>query len=72
MRHPGLRGALLLALLWGLSWGLFYFLAPGARFAGLPLLTWSHIAIGGLAVGLSLAVIPSLEAWEGRGRDERR
>jgi hypothetical protein len=63
---PGVRLSLVLAALWVLSWILFAGLFPGARLAGLPLVTWSHILVGILAVAFGLVAIPLLERWESR------
>lgn len=62
LQSPGLRWALLLAALYALSWGFLLF--PELRLAGLPLLVWSHISVGVLAVVVSLAAVGRLEASE--------
>ncbi len=66
LRSPGVRLALVLAALWVLSWVLFQGLLPDARLAGLPLVTWSHILVGVLAVAFGLIAIPLLDRWESR------
>jgi len=66
LRSPGLRLALLLVLAYLVAWVLFMGLARDARAGGLPLITWSQIALSAAAVGLSLAAVPLLEKWERR------
>ncbi|HYE98350.1 MAG TPA: hypothetical protein VEJ18_05530 [Planctomycetota bacterium] len=62
--HPGLRSGLVLAALWVLAWAAG--LGPGrdVRWAGVSLLTWAHVAVGVLAVAVSLRAGRRLEEWE--------
>lgn len=63
-RHPGLRWALFLAALWVAAWAVGLGPGRGVRWGGVSLLTWSHVALGVLAVLVSLRAGRRLEEWE--------
>jgi hypothetical protein len=64
MRSPGVCLALIIGVLWVLSWIVGLLIAPGVRLGGVSLLTWSHIFVGVVAIVFSLIAIPLLERWE--------
>ncbi|HCJ10811.1 MAG TPA: hypothetical protein DHW14_06570 [Clostridiales bacterium] len=64
--HPGLVAAILLFVLYFASWFLFLVLHPTAQIAGVPLITWSLIAVAVLGIIGSVVVTGSIGRWENR------
>ncbi len=63
-RHPGLWLAAFLFGLWLLCWVVFFGPLRAVQVAGLPLITWSQILLGVLAIVVSIVAVPLLDRWE--------
>ena len=63
-KHPGLRTAVAIAILYFVFWFVFMVLMRDAKLIGVPLITWSQIFLGLLAIGLSIALTFKLDKWE--------
>ena len=63
-RNPGLWLAACLFGLWLLCWAVLLGPLRAAQFGGLPLITWSQILLGVLAIIVSIVAIPLLIRWE--------
>ena len=64
LKNPRLKLALLLGAVWLASWALLAFPGDDAEMLGLPLITWSHISLGVLAVVVSVCSVFLFERWE--------
>jgi hypothetical protein len=64
--HPGLSLAIVIVALYVVSLVVFLGILPSAQVAGLPLVTWSLMLVGALAVCLSVVFIYRMGNWEGR------
>ena len=66
--HPGVRAATVLAALWFLSWVALWFFDTGhvdrTGVLGVPWMTWWHITLGALSVGVAVWAINALDRWE--------
>jgi hypothetical protein len=63
-RNPGLFLGVLIFAVWLLCWVLFMGPLGHIVIAGLPLLTWSQIVLGIVAILISAASIIPLDKWE--------
>ena len=66
LQSPGGLCALGIGALWILSWVVLWTWRSDLQFAGVALITWSHIALGALAVLISVAMVFRLERFERR------
>jgi hypothetical protein len=64
--HPGLSLAIVLLVLYAFSFVVFLGFLPQAQIAGIPLFTWSLIAVSVLSVVFGVVFIYRMENWEGR------
>jgi uncharacterized membrane protein (DUF485 family) len=65
-KHPGVRSAIVIGVLFLVFWAVFMGLAPETTFLGAPAIAWSQIALGIIAIGLSVAAVFQLERWDER------
>jgi hypothetical protein len=63
-RNPALWLAASLFGLWVLCWIVLMGPLRAVQVAGLPLITWSQILLGVLAIVVSIVAIPFLNRWE--------
>lgn len=64
IKSPGGLCALVLMAAWLASWALQMWLWPGMTLAGVPLITWSQIVLGALAIVTSIVLIWKMESYE--------
>lgn len=64
LKNPGLLTGVLLLGTWLLCWLVLMGFLRTDQLAGLPLITWSQIILGILAVVLSAVLILPLDKWE--------
>lgn len=62
--HPGFKYGFIMVALYFLSWLFFMGFMPKSVVGGLPLITWSMIILGVLAVCVSVALIGPMERHE--------
>jgi hypothetical protein len=64
LRNPGIVLGIIIFVAWILCWIVFMVAIPNVMIAGLPLLTWSQIVLGAVAVIISGLAIMPLDKWE--------
>lgn len=62
--NPGLFMGALLFCIWLLCWAVLMGVFRGSQIGGLPLITWSQIILGVLAVVVGVIAVPLLDKWE--------
>ena len=64
LRNPGILLGIIIFVLWILCWIVFMVAFRNVLIAGIPLLTWSQIVLGALAIVISGLAIMPLDKWE--------
>lgn len=63
-KHPGVRSAVVIGVLFFVFWAVFMGMAPETTFLGVAAIAWCQIALGIIAIGLSIAAVFQLETWD--------
>ena len=63
-KHPGVRSAIIIGVLFFVFWAVFMGLARETVFLGAPAIAWCQISVAITAIILSVVAIFQLDRWE--------